>query len=299
MDPDEERPRYRIAEVSTRLGIPIPTIRSWERRYGFPRPGRTQGRHRRYSEREVRELRELRDMIALGHTAREAVALVRRSAARVPEHVPELRAFLRAVASYDPIRAREALNAAAERLGVETAIRDVALTAMREIGSRWEVGACDVAEEHLATDTVRTWLARLRTFTPPPRRGPVVLACAPKDAHSIGLEGFGAILARAGWDVRILGANTPVGALLGAVRATGAPGAVVTAQRRANRRSAVEVLRALDAVPGVTPFYGGAAFSPPAARRGVPGIYLGDDIVEAATELQRALGARPRAVAPR
>lgn len=285
---------YRIAEVARRLGIPIPTIRSWERRYGFPRPARTTGRHRRYTEREVRQLRELRDAIVLGHTTGEAVRLVRSRNERAAQRPPELDEFLRAVAAFDPAGARAALRAAAERLGVEVAIRDVALAGMREIGLRWETGTCDVGEEHLATDTVRTWLGLVRTLAAPAGKGPIVLACAPKDGHSIGLEAFGAVLARAGWDVRILGANTPIESLLSAVRTSAAPGAVVTAQRRANRRSAAQALEALVALPDVTPFYGGAAFSPSASRRGVPGVYLGEDVIEAAALLQRTLGGGTR-----
>ena len=42
-----ERRPMTIAQVSALLGIPVPTIRSWERRYGFPTPSRTRGRHRR------------------------------------------------------------------------------------------------------------------------------------------------------------------------------------------------------------------------------------------------------------
>ena len=49
--------RYPIAAVSEALDIPIPTIRSWERRYGFPDPSRTSGRHRRYSLAEISQLR--------------------------------------------------------------------------------------------------------------------------------------------------------------------------------------------------------------------------------------------------
>ncbi|HEX6131851.1 MAG TPA: MerR family DNA-binding transcriptional regulator, partial [Actinomycetota bacterium] len=45
--------RLTIAAVSELLDIPIPTIRSWERRYGFPTPARTGGRHRRYGPAEA------------------------------------------------------------------------------------------------------------------------------------------------------------------------------------------------------------------------------------------------------
>jgi DNA-binding transcriptional MerR regulator len=69
-----------IASVSSLLGIPVPTIRSWERRYGFPVPARTQGRHRRYSMEEVDQLRKLRDEITRGLPARDAVAIVQSEA---------------------------------------------------------------------------------------------------------------------------------------------------------------------------------------------------------------------------
>ena len=55
-----------IAAVARALEIPIPTIRSWERRYGLPAPPRTEGRHRRYSRTEIDELRALRDLIVRG-----------------------------------------------------------------------------------------------------------------------------------------------------------------------------------------------------------------------------------------
>lgn len=289
---EEAARTYRIAEVAAMLGLPIPTIRSWERRYGFPRTPRTRGGHRRYSEREVRELRDVRDAIALGHPAREAVELVRGRSRRRVVRPPELKRFLRAIVSYDSAAGRDALRAAAERLGIEVAIRDVALAAMREIGARWEAARCDVAEEHLATDVVRTWLGLLRATAPPPHRGPIVLACAPRDSHTIGLEAFATILARSGWDTRILGASTPVEALVSAVRATGALAGVVTAQRRAGRRAAVEALAALAALPGVLPCYAGAAFGPRRARRGLPGVYLGDDVLEGVTVLERTVGER-------
>ena len=65
----DDEARLTIATVSDLLDIPIPTIRSWERRYGFPTPARTQGKHRRYSVAEADQLRLLRDEIARGHTS--------------------------------------------------------------------------------------------------------------------------------------------------------------------------------------------------------------------------------------
>ena len=290
MQTQAKRTRMPIAAVSSLLGIPVPTIRSWERRYGFPVPSRTQGSHRRYTLEEVDQLRKLRDEITRGHAAREAVAIVRGEAMTGRPRVELLDRFLESAMRLDPGALREVLTEGTESLGVETTIRDVALPAMREMGSRWKAGVCDTAHEHLATEAVRVWLARQSVMAPPPFRPfPLVLACGPKDLHTIGLEAFGVVLARRGWSIRTLGPLTPVSSLVAAVRVAEARGAVVTSQRGVTRRSAVEAIMAVDALPGVKAFYAGAAFAPVSARKDVPGTYLGDDVAEAAEILERAL----------
>ena len=279
-----------IAAVSSLLGIPVPTIRSWERRYGFPVPSRTRGKHRRYSVDEVDQLRMMRDEITRGHSASEAVDIVRRYATEDRPRAELLDRFLEASMKLDPSKIRESLMTGAESMGVEDTMRTVALPAMREMGSRWKAGVCDTAHEHLATEAVRVWLARQSVMAPAPFRPfPLVLACGPKDLHTIGLEAFGVVLARRGWSIRTLGPLTPVSSLVAAVRAAEAHGAVVSSQRSVTRRSAVEAIVAVDALPGVEAFYGGAAFGPAATRKDVPGTYLGEDIVEAAGILERTL----------
>jgi DNA-binding transcriptional MerR regulator len=283
-----------IASVSRTLDIPIPTIRSWERRYGFPAPSRTGGRHRRYTTREIEQLRNLRDLITRGHSAREAVA--RLSATPVP--AGEGRSFdavVDAAMRLDSDAIRSALDRSAKRVGVEATVRDVAFRAMREIGTRWKTGACDIEQEHLATESLRGWLARHTALAPPPSRpGAVVLACGPKDLHTLGIEAFALVLTRRGWPCRVLGAMTPAASLLATVRAVRAVGAVVAAQRSVTRRAAIESIAAVDAVPGVGAFYAGDAFVAASARRGVPGIYLGEDLIEAAEVLESALAASAR-----
>ena len=290
MQSETKQTQMPIAAVSSLLGIPVPTIRSWERRYGFPVPSRTQGQHRRYTVEEVDQLRKLRDEITRGHPAREAVAIVRGEAMIGRPRVALLDRFLESAMRLDPAALREVLTEGTESLGVESTIRDVALPAMREMGSRWKAGVCDTAHEHLATEAVRVWLARQSVMAPPPFRPfPLVLACGPKDLHTIGLEAFGVVLARRGWSIRTLGPLTPVSSLVAAARAAEARRAVVTSQRGVTRRSAVEAIAAVDALPGVEAFYAGAAFGPASARKDVPGTYLGDDVVEAAEILERAL----------
>jgi MerR family transcriptional regulator, light-induced transcriptional regulator len=291
-----EREGMRIAAVSRMLGVPVPTIRSWERRYEFPAPPRTDGRHRRYGSVELEQLRGLRDLVTNGHSTKDAVALVRRTTVAGSQDGSPVEKALDAVVALDGHLLRAELDAATERLGVEEAIQRVILPAMREIGSRWQEGRCDVGREHLATEVVWSWLSRQAFLAPQPfRPRPIVLASGPQDLHTIGLEAFAVILARRGWSCRVLGARTPTDALVATARSLDAVAVVVTAQRAVTRRSAVGSIQAVHALPGVRAFYAGDAFAAPAVRKDVRGTYLGEDLVEAAVIIEESTSMTRRA----
>ncbi len=67
----------RTTAASEMLGVSASTLRSWERRYGFPTPQRTGGGHRQY---DLDEIEALRDAIDRAPDAATAVALARRDA---------------------------------------------------------------------------------------------------------------------------------------------------------------------------------------------------------------------------
>jgi DICT domain-containing protein len=48
-----------ISDLAERTGVPPATLRSWESRYGFPRPTRLAGGHRRYAEPDVAAVLEV------------------------------------------------------------------------------------------------------------------------------------------------------------------------------------------------------------------------------------------------
>ena len=281
-----------IAGVSERLGVPVPTIRSWERRYGFPAPRRTRGRHRRYDEREIEQLRDLRDLITRGIPPGEAVRrLGSNGRGRAGEAADGL---VRAVLVFDRGTVESSLDHAAAEMGVDEAIRSALLPAMHEIGARWKAGSCDIGHEHFATEVVRAWLSRrASSFPVSTRRPPIVLACGPRDLHTIGLEAFAVLLASRAWPTRILGAMTPTDSLVATVRMVRARAVVVTAQRSVTRKAAVASIEAVAAIPGVRAFYAGDGFASPSVRERLPGVFL-DDVVAGADRLEAELAERPR-----
>ncbi len=278
-----------IQVVSSLLQVPAPTIRSWERRYGIPTTTRSPGGHRRFFPDEVTALQLMRDEIARGRRPADAAAVVRSAAETVSPYQDLIDNFLQAAHRLDSWGINAALDGARDQLGVDSAVCGVLLPAMRQIGLWWQRGRCDVAHEHLATEIARGWLNRLLYLGPTPRQPEVVvLACGPRDFHTIGLEALGVLLGQRGWACLLLGARTPVRSLVTAVEESGAATVVLVSHLAVARRSAVDALRVTQPT-GALLFYAGNSFISPQARKGVPGRYLGEDLAQAAGEVTSAL----------
>jgi len=67
---------FAIGELSRRTGVPQATLRTWETRYGLPRPHRLPGGHRRYDESAVREVERVVAHRTAGMNTEAAVARV-------------------------------------------------------------------------------------------------------------------------------------------------------------------------------------------------------------------------------
>jgi DNA-binding transcriptional MerR regulator len=283
-DPDRE---LTIQQVSLELGVPAPTLRSWERRYGVPAAGRSQGGHRRYGQNQVAQLLRMRDLVAAGTRPGAAAAQIRAALDASTEAL--IARFTAAALGLDSTGISDVLDSAQQVWGLDKAVDDVLLPAMREIGLRWEKGQGDVGHEHLATHATQTWLAQVpKLESPLPGTGPVILCCGPRDQHTLGLEALGALLRNRGWDCRLMGARTPVQSLALAVQTTDAAAVVLVSHLAAGHAAAVHALSS-PALGDLPLFYAGGAFTTRQARRGVPGRYLGEDLSTAADVVTEAL----------
>ncbi len=183
----------------------------------------------------------------------------------------------------DGRRIRERLVHSVDALGLDRTIDDVLLPALRLIGGQWASGNVDVASEHLLSTVTSSWLGGLYDAQPAPAYDrPVLLACGPRDLHSLGLECMVALLGARGVDCRSLGARTPMPSVLAAV-GTMRPAAVVVAShwRAGTALAADHTVRAV-ADLGVDVYYAGASFGTEQSRQGLPGTYLGLRLTDAA-----------------
>ncbi len=278
-----------ISEASALLGVPAPTIRSWERRHALSGAARDEHGHRRYSEDDVAVLRRMRDERAAGARVREAAAVAQAPAPR--ELFEQLLARTQLL---DASGIRSALDVSLRAHGLALTLQEVLLPAMREIGAEWSRGRCGVEQEHLATGAVLAWLAERGAESPPARaERPVVLSGGPQDQHTIALEAFTVLLRREGFDCRNLGGQTPIASLWTAVEQSSAAAVVLVCHLAHHRVQAAQSLQAV-AGSGALVFYAGAAFASTPARNGLPGSYLGDNLSQGVSTITAALRGAPR-----
>src|ERR1700753_1113401 len=81
-----------ISELAERSGVPAATLRSWETRFGFPRPQRMTSGHRRYAPGDLVLVGEVLRLRATGLSLPAAIA---QAAAGRPAAAPSVFAALR------------------------------------------------------------------------------------------------------------------------------------------------------------------------------------------------------------
>ncbi len=147
---------------------------------------------------------------------------------------------------------------------VRTLYLQVLQPALYELGRRWEDAEISVAQEHLATATTQSLMARLaeRLDGGAPRRDRrVLVACAEGELHSIGVRMVADFLEADGWDVLFVGALSPptaVADLAAAQRVDVVALSAALPQRVPEIVRAVAALRILETVPVIA--VGGQAF---------------------------------------
>lgn len=201
----------RIRTIARLTGIREATLRAWERRYGFPRPHRSEhNNYRAYSREEVENIHRVAKLIASGLSVSEAIAQVKDLPVQfLPASERLSERFWSAVMMMDGDSVQRVLDEAQSSMEVEVYCGGFLLALLREMGTR-----LDIAREHLASALIRQRLWALLDMEEQPEGGPrVVLACPARDQHEGGLLALGLQLKRRGWRVTMLGADTPAEAL--------------------------------------------------------------------------------------
>jgi hypothetical protein len=213
----------KTSEAAALLSVSPNTLRAWERRFGYPKPLRSPGRHRLYTHGEVAALR---DALQEGLSISSAVSRAR-EALTGDTHV-----LVGALMAFELDRADGALESALALRSVERVVEDVLLPSLWELGDRQ---GYDSAPWAFAARWAGDWLHRAHRLSPPPIRPfAVLIGDATRDdvdPDALALRAFSLFCVRAGARVLIL----PVSAVTGLAEVLAAfrPQGVVVAGRHA------------------------------------------------------------------
>ena len=233
-DPFEMPTSYPISAAAKLTGIPLDTLRAWERRYRAVIPKRSE-RGRVYSEEQVKRLVLLRQAVQQGHSIGQVAGVGDRQlrelldkssslSARGPVNVSAsqevLTPILQALDRFDYAATdREINRLAAAMASPRDFVHQAALPLMRTIGERWHAGKCSIAQEHMLTNLLSALLASLvRTYSPsnPPARA--LLATPSNERHAFPTLAAAMLTAIGGLGVIYLGTDLPAADIVLAAR---------------------------------------------------------------------------------
>ncbi|MBN1605377.1 MAG: MerR family transcriptional regulator [Polyangiaceae bacterium] len=271
-----------IGALSRATGVPVDTLRTWERRYGFPKPERTPSGHRKYPARAVDRLRLVKQALEFGHRASSVVPLTEGALAKllalgtaVDREPPapasaaapdSLQIWFDAALGLDGRALERAMREAWTAVGARRFIDDFAVPFAVGTGDRWAKGDIGVRHEHFASERLRDLLStEWRTLAASVSGPAVVLATLPGERHDLPLHMAAVVLALAQFEVVFLGASTPPLEIARAVREHSAVAVVLTVSACAERKTARAQMRELRGAldPDVLIAAGGQGLSEP------------------------------------
>jgi methanogenic corrinoid protein MtbC1 len=246
----KDGPRLSIGALSRETGVPIETLRTWESRYGFPKPERRPSGHRVYPLESIARLKRIAQALARGHRAGQIVTasdadLDALLGATVSEPLPTamigladatpLEEILTLVEAFDADRLTRVLLADWARLGPMVFLETRIAPLIHLVGESWRTGRLEVRHEHFLSERVGDLLRSLRLPLDERARGDVVvLGSLPGETHSLGLQMAALVLALAGCRVLYLGTEVPVAEVATLAKDLGA-GAVALSASSATR----------------------------------------------------------------
>ena len=240
-------PGIRTNAAAEVLGVSPNTLRSWERRYGYPVPKRTVGNHRNY---ELVELQTLRD--ALGETGNisSAIELARQRQAAPPTDDSLLAAF----ESFDEEAADLAVEESLALRPLERTVEELLLPAIDRLAADAE----REAELEFAARWAMGWLHGARRLASRASRPAGILlldSSRGQEAEAVHAQALDLSLRRAGFRVLMLSdelGEERMDRALGALD----PTAIVLCGPGADTPSAVQLVRRIREAGFDAPLFG-------------------------------------------
>lgn len=211
-------------------GLSAFVIRAWEKRYKVVIPSRTDTNRRLYSEEDIEKLRLLNDAIQKGHNIGGIAKLSIDELKSVLEHKHESSTVINnssvemfsdvnsligncieVIKAYDAKALEKILLKASSKMSQPQLIENLIIPLVYKVGDMWHDGTIRVANEHLASAVIRSFLTNLIDQQIPAENAPIIISATPRGQdHELGALIAAVTAAAVGWKVIYLGPNLPV-----------------------------------------------------------------------------------------
>ena len=308
-----------IAGVERDTGLAKDTLRVWERRYGFPQPGRDAFGERAYTLSDVEKLRVIKRLLDQGHRPGRIVALPIEELQRLSQGMSgervhwvaqtdegeaevDLRDFMQMIKEHRAEDLRRAFSQAAITLGLTRFVTEVVAPLNVMVGEAWLRGALEVFEEHLYTESVTTVIRHAIGSVPEQGQHStpkVLLTTFPQESHAVGLLMAQSIMAIEGCRCVSLGIQTPLRDIVLAAQAHQVDVVALSCSMSMNPNQVVEGLQELRSMlPAHMVIWAGGS-SLALRRREIPGMVPLTQLGDIAQEVRKWRAAHAPKATPR
>jgi DNA-binding transcriptional MerR regulator/methylmalonyl-CoA mutase cobalamin-binding subunit len=252
---------YPLKTVSRMTGLTPDIIRAWERRHAVVSPLRGPRGARLYSSADVARLHQLGTLVARGRSIGDVAGLdadalsalaqdrnvpVARMTSDVSADEP-IRAVLAALGRFDSAAVERVLGDSLMALGIGRFVSGIGGPLLHRIGELWESGELSVAEEHVASAAIRSLFGGLIRMQMPARPPSFLLTAPSGERHELGLSMVALQCLQAGLAVTYAGVDLPAEEIVHATLKARVPVVGLSLVSGANRPTAVEQIRRIEA----------------------------------------------------
>ena len=240
----------KIQQLSQEIGVGIDALRIWERRYGFPIPGRDARGHRSYSRNQVEELRVVKKLQDFGQRPGRIFALSpqdrRQLLDSLTSHKPQSNELLqRLIEVMSPQQIAAELAVQRGNLGLSGFIKQYVMPLLQLLDHGWTTGELSIAREHLITTQLENLLKFELDKTATQQRPQILFLTLSGERHKIGLLLSAVIFQQAGLQVLWLRDELPLSEIPPLATELGVTGVALSFSSHYARRQAKQDLRNL------------------------------------------------------
>ncbi len=221
--------RYSINDLEKLSGIKAHTIRIWEKRYNIVTPSRTDSNIRYYSDYDLKRILNISTLNKHGFKISQ---IARMPEEDVKEKIMEIsgnnhdyesiiNGLIVSMIELNEDAFEHILSNAAIKLGFEKTVTHALYPFLEKVGTLWQIGTINPAQEHFITYLIRQKLIIAidgQAKTPAPGAKTFLLFLPENELHELGLLFYSFLLKKNGYKVIYLGQSVPFNDLLEVIR---------------------------------------------------------------------------------